>query len=214
MELDGGDASRQGAGCMSFKRRAMGSRTRLLTPEQLEIWLASLDPPAPNVSTIDGFLAAIVVSPRFIQRDRWMRSILGDRVRHVLEGTRMAAAQRTIIERYHQVCDELAECPEIYAPVFMLTDDGEVILEDWANGFFAGMNMAIDAWAPFVSDPEIGYPLATIVGHSSQTGGPTWIEQLNDPQATQLLADAWRIVPDIVSMLHDRCTEARIATMC
>lgn len=192
----------------------MGGKAKMLSREQLEIWLANLNPPAANVSTIDGFLAALAVSPRFIEPDRWMRSILGDRVRHVLEGTRMAAARLTIIERYHQICFELAECPETYAPVYMRTDDGEVLLEDWATGFFTGMHLALDAWAPIIQDPEIGYPLAAIVGHSSQSQGSTWIEQLNNPQATELLADAWRVVPDIVSMLHDRCADARLATMC
>ena len=95
----------------------------------------------------------------------------------------------------------------------MRTDDGEVLLEEFANGFFTGMRLALDAWMPFVSDPEIGYPLAMLVGHSSQTGGPTWIDQLADPTAKGALADAWRVVPDIILMVHDRCYETRTDSM-
>lgn len=198
---------------MKFKRRSTGSKTRLLSREQLAIWLDALDPPAAGISTIDGFLAAMAVSPRFIEPEAWMVTILGERARNVLEGTRMAAAIRSILARYEQICDELAESPETYAPVYMRTDDGEVLLEKFANGFFTGMRLALDAWTPFVSDPEIGYPLAMLVGHSSQTGGPTWIDQLADPTAKGALADAWRVVPDIILMVHDRCYETRTDSM-
>lgn len=198
---------------MKFKRRSTGSKARLLSREQLAIWLDALDPPAAGISTIDGFLAAMAVSPRFIEPEAWMVTILGERARNVLEGTRMAAAIRSILARYEQICDELAESPETYAPVYMRTDDGEVLLEEFANGFFTGMRLALDAWTPFVSDPEIGYPLAMLVGHSSQTGGPTWIDQLADPAAEGALADAWRVVPDIILMIHDRCYETRTDSM-
>lgn len=57
---------------MKFKRRSTGSKTRLLSREQLAIWLDALDPPAAGISTIDGFLAAMAVSPRFIEPEAWM----------------------------------------------------------------------------------------------------------------------------------------------
>lgn len=199
---------------MSLKRRAPGGgKTRRLSREQLEIWLDNLDPPAAGVSKIDGYLAALAVSPRLIEPELWMRGILGDRVRNVVEGTRMAAARDTIIDRYHQICFELAHCPEAFAPVYMRTDEGEVLLEDWAGGFFGGMRLALDAWDPFLRDPETGHLLTILIGHSTPDGGPTWIEELNNPEATEMMADAWRIVPDIVSLLHERCSEARYASM-
>lgn len=198
---------------MSFKRRAPGGKTRLMSFEQLEMWLENLNPPAPGVSTIDGFLAALAVAPRFIKVDVWMKSILGDRARNVQEGTRMAAACRTIIARYDQICDELALYPEYYAPIYMRTDDGEVLLNHWATGFYAGMRLALDDWKPFVTDPDTGYPLAAIIGHSSDTGGPTLIEQLDDPLASEVLAETWRHVPEILLLLQNRCYQARLDTM-
>jgi len=38
---------------MKFKRRSTGSKTRLLSREQLAIWLDALDPPAAGISTIE-----------------------------------------------------------------------------------------------------------------------------------------------------------------
>lgn len=185
----------------------------MLSLEQLELWLDNLDPPAPGVSMIDGFLAALVISPRFVHPETWMWHILGDRARYALEGTRAAAACQTIINRYNEISTALDERPETYAPLYMRTDDGEVLLEDWANGFFGGMRLAIDAWAPFIEDPEIGYPLTLIVGHSTQTGAPSLPEIIADNEGAAALADAWRIVPDLVSLLHQRFAEARSATL-
>jgi uncharacterized protein len=198
---------------MSFKRRTPGGKTRPLSLEQLEIWLGNLNPPAAGVSAIDGFLAAIAVSPRFIEPEKWMRSILGERARNVLEGTRMASAIRTITERYDEICGVLAFRPEAYAPIYMRTDDGEVLLENWATGFFTGVNLALGNWKPFIDDPSTGYPLAAIIGHSSQAEGKTFIEQVDNPETTEALAETWRYVPEIVSLLHDRCLQARVASM-
>ena len=83
---------------------------------------------------------------------------------------------------------ELAEQPETYAPIYMRTEDGEVLLEDFANGFFTAMHLDMNAWTPFVDDPEFGLPLAAILGHSTLTGGSSLIAQLDD-QPSRALVD-------------------------
>lgn len=45
-----------------------------------------------------------------------------------------AAASRTIIQRYNEISTALGEHPESYAPIYMRADDGEVLLQEWANG--------------------------------------------------------------------------------
>ncbi|GLK42672.1 UPF0149 family protein [Novosphingobium resinovorum] len=50
-------------------------------------------------------------------------------------------------------------------PIYMRTDGGEVLLEDFANGFYLGMQLNIDDWKPHISNPEIGHPLTAILGH-------------------------------------------------
>lgn len=189
--------------------RARRTAAKALSLEELERWLDSRDPPAPGVSMIDGFLAALVIAPRFVHPETWMWHILGDRARSALAGTKAAAACQTIINRYNEISAVLGERPDAYAPIYMRTDDGEVLLEDWANGFFGGMRLAMDAWAPFIEDPETGYPLTLILGHSTETGAPA----LADKSAAELLAESWRVVPEVVSLLRDRCAGARRATL-
>ena len=191
---------------MRSKRPASGGRT--LTLEQLEIWLDALDPPVAGVSSIDGFLAALAAGPCVIDPDVWLKSILHEHT----QSASSAPARRTILQRYNRICIELAEQPETYAPIYMRTEDGEVLLEDFANGFFTAMHLDMNAWTPFVNDPEFGLPLAAILGHSTLTGGSSLIAQLDDPSANHALADTWRMVPQIISFLHDHCAFARTIT--
>ena len=192
---------------MSFKRQTASGRT--LSLEQLEIWLDTLDPPVAGVSSIDGFLAALAAGPSIINPDIWLKSILREHV----QSARSAPARRTILKRYNQICIELAECPEVYAPIYMRTEDGEVLLEDFANGFFTAMHLDMDAWKPFVSDRDFGLPLAAILGQSTIIDGISWIDQLQDHLANQALADTWRMIPQIISFIHDQCAFARTLTV-
>ena len=189
---------------MNFKPRTSQGRTLWL--EQLEIRLDELDPPVAGVSSIDGFLAAVAAGPSVIDPDVWIKSILRE---HALNA-RSAPARRTILKRYNRICIELAEKPEAYAPIYMRTEEGEVLLEDFANGFFTAMHLDMEAWKPFIADPEFGYPLAALLGHSTITGGPSWIEQLGDPSANLALVDTWRMVPQIISLINDQCAFARM----
>lgn len=204
MELAAGGRTGKSVGGMNFKPRTSQGRT--LSLEQLEIWLDELDPPVAGVSSIDGFLAAVAAGPSVIDPDVWIRSILRDHA----QSARSAPARRTILKRYSRICIELAEKPEAYAPIYMRTEEGEVLLEDFANGFFTAMHLDMEAWKPFIADPEFGYPLAALLGHRTITGGPSWIEQLGDPSANLAIADTWRMVPQIISLIHDQCAFARM----
>ena len=64
--------------------------------EQLEDWLDSLDPPAAGVSMIDGYLAALVVSPQFIPPEDWRPRIVSDRIVWALEGSVEATVRNAL----------------------------------------------------------------------------------------------------------------------
>jgi len=142
-----------------LKRPGRAKKVHTLTRQKLEDWLASLDPPAAGVSMIDGYLAALVVSPQFIPPEDWLKPILGERVSWADEGTIEAAVCNTLFHRYTEIGATLSGGPRRYAPVYMRADDGEVLLEDFANGFYFGMRLSIDDWKPFMAQREIGIPM-------------------------------------------------------
>ena len=84
----------------------------------------------------------------------------------------------------------------------MRTDDGEVLIDDYADGFYFGMRLSIDDWKPFISDREIGMPMVAILGHCTTMIGEDERLAVMYPQAAQVLAESWRIVPEVVEMLH------------
>lgn len=146
---------------MSNSRRLNRPATRkprTMTLENLEVWLASQGPGAPGVSMIDGYLAALVVSPQFIAPQDWLLPILGREVADAPKASNKAAVRNTIFQRYNQIGSTLSGGPKRYGPIFMRTDDGEVLLEPFANGFYLGMRLSIDDWKLFMVDPEIGTP--------------------------------------------------------
>jgi uncharacterized protein len=185
-----------------FKRPPKPKAPRTFTPEQLEDWLDSLDPPAAGVSMIDGYLAALVVSPQFIPPEDWLPTIVGDRIVWALEGTVEATVRNTLFQRYNKISSTLTGGTQRYAPIYMRTDDGEVLLEEFANGFYFGMQLAIDAWLPFLRDPEIGLAIVAILGHRLKESSTDERIVTVEAQTAELLAESWSIVPELVEMLH------------
>lgn len=177
-------------------------KVRTLTRTKLAAWLAKIDPPVAGVSMIDGYLAALVVSPQFIPPEDWLGPILGKRVAEADEGTIEAAVRNTLFQRYSEIGATLSGGAKRYAPVFMRTDEGEVLLEDFANGFYLGMRLSIDDWKPFMSDPQIGMPLVAILGHSTTMIPEDERSAVITPIASQVLAESWSIVPEVIEMLH------------
>lgn len=192
-----------------LKRPYKGRKVRILTNSKLEDWLASIDPPAAGVSMIDGYLAALVVSPQFIPPEDWLLPILGNRVSEADEGTIEAAVRNTLFQRYSEIGATLSGGAKRYAPVFMRTDGGEVLLEDFANGFYFGMRLSIDDWKPFISDPAIGMALVAILGHCTTMIPDDERTTLINPMAAQALSESWQVVPEVVEMLHVTLAGAR-----
>lgn len=184
------------------KRPAIPRRARVLTREQLANWLDSLDPPAAGLSMIDGYLAALVVSPRFIPPEDWLKPILGERITWADEGTIESAARNTLFQRYNEIGATLSGGPWRYAPLFLRTDEGEVLIEDFADGFYVGMQLSLDDWKPFFAQPEIGIAMTAILGHCTTMIGEEEPRALITPEAEELLAQSWEIVPELMEMLH------------
>ena len=185
-----------------LKRPGTARKARILTRQKLEDWLASLDPPTTNVSMIDGYLAALVVSPQFIPPDEWLGPILGKQVIWAADGISASAVRNTVFQRYNEIGTTLSGGPRRYAPVYMRTDDGDVLLEDFANGFYFGMRLSIDDWKPFISNPEIGMGMIAILGHCTTMISEDERMGLLNVQGAQFLAESWQVVPELVEMLH------------
>jgi uncharacterized protein len=184
-------------------------RRHALSLEELELWLASDHAPAKggwNVSAVDGFLAGIVVGPEPIEPKQWTRLIFGTR----LLGRNGDAALQAVLDRHAAIARDLAEAPARYAPLFMRTDEGIVLAQDWAAGFLAAVRLRLEAWRPLLEGPAgIGLLLPILV-HTTDPAIEARIARL-PAEARHHLAEAYRHIPTAVMALREHFLPARLA---
>ncbi len=182
---------------------------RALSLEELDDWLASDHAPAKggwNVSAVDGFLAGIIVGPEPIEPKEWTRLIFGRRPL----GKDADAAVQAVLDRHATVAKILAEAPASYVPLFMRTDEGIVLAQDWAAGFLAAIRLRLEAWHPLLEGPAwIGLLLPILV----YTPDPTIEAQIArlPAEGRHHLAEAYRHIPTAVVVLREHFLPARLA---
>jgi uncharacterized protein len=173
---------------------------RALSLEELDLWLASDRAPAKggwNVSAVDGLIAGIVVGPEPIEPNEWTRLIFGARPL----GSDGDAALRAVLDRHAVVAKILAAAPASYAPLFMRTDEGVVLAQDWAAGFLAAIRLRLEAWRPLLEAAETSRLLLPILVHIPAPGVEDHIAEL-PAQARRHLAGAYHHIPTAVAALH------------
>ena len=69
-----------------------------------------------------------------------------------------------MLDRHATVAKVLTEAPTRYVPLFMRTDEGVVLAQDWAAGFLAAVRLRLEAWRPLLEGPDwIGLLLPILV---------------------------------------------------
>jgi uncharacterized protein len=183
-------------------------RRHALSLEELELWLASDQAPAKggwNVSAVDGFLAGIVVGPEPIEPEEWTRLIFGARPL----GRDGDAALQAMLARHDVVAKILAEASASYAPLFMRTDEGTVLAQDWAAGFLAAVRLRLEAWRPLLEGPAGMGLLLPILVHTPDPAIEARTARL-PAEAQHHLAEAYRHIPTAVVALREHFLPARL----
>jgi uncharacterized protein len=95
----------------------------------------------------------------------------------------------------------LAKVPASYAPLFMRTDEGVVLAQDWAAGFLAAIRLRLEAWRPLL-EAETSRLLLPILVHIPASDAEGHIADL-PASARQHLAEVYHHIPTAVAALHD-----------
>ena len=175
-------------------------RRRALSLDELDLWLASHRAPAKggwNVSAVDGLIAGIAVSPEPIEPKEWTLLIFCTQPL----GPDGEAALQAVLDRHDAVAKILAKAPASYAPLFMRTDEGVVLAQDWAAGFLAAVRLRFEAWRPLLEAAETGGLLLPILVHVPAPGVEGHIAEL-PARARRHLAEAYHHIPTAVAALH------------
>ena len=99
-----------------------------------------------GMSAIDGLIAALVAAPSFVHPDEWVPLVFGGHQPPLDENSPELRVVKTIFNRYNEVSDILADRPQAYRPIFMVDDDGSIVVRDWAVGFALGIGLRAKEW--------------------------------------------------------------------
>jgi uncharacterized protein len=185
-------------------------RAKLLTLEQLEVWFDTAEPAPPcrGVSMLNGFLTGLAAGPVFLLPNDWMFHVIGDHEKRAFIGNKIQAVIDTIVDHYNLIAHQLT-APRRYAPMFMRTDEEEVLSGDWADGFFGAVSLNLKDWAPLFAQKQTGDP---IMGILVQCTKPDVIEMISTvfPKPSQaILKEAWRTIPIAVESIYAHCKPMR-----
>jgi yecA family protein len=116
-----------------------------------------------GMSAIDGLIAALVAAPSFVHPDEWVPLVFGGHQPPLDENSPELRVVKTIFNRYNEVSDILADRPQAYRPIFMIDDDGSIVVRDWAVGFALGIGLRAKEWGKHILLTEHRQALAPIL---------------------------------------------------
>lgn len=94
--------------------------------------------PVNRLSGLDGYLAAIIVGPKFIDSRIWAAAIVGEQAMMMAEGTLESLAIQAIVQHYNRISMILSDASDLYRPQFDRDRLGKPDLLFWKLGFYQG----------------------------------------------------------------------------
>jgi len=128
-----------------------------------------------DISTLDGFLTAIVCGPSTIMPSEWIRWVWDmERGEDSPEFENQAQAQRILgllMRHMNDIADTLHRAPDQYEPLLMEnpnSGDPIPILDEWCSGFMKGVELDHEGWLPVI----VGKPdwMSTIILYGTEDG--------------------------------------------
>jgi uncharacterized protein len=128
-----------------------------------------------DISTLDGFLTAIVCGPRTIMPSEWLPWVWDMESGKVAPTFKdRAQAQRIlglVMRHMNDIAATLYQAPQNYEPLLMENpNNGNAIpiIDDWCSGFMKGVHLDSDGWLPVV----VGKPewMSTITLYGTEEG--------------------------------------------
>ena len=167
--------------------------------EELAAYLAgtTLNPPIADLSTLDGYLSALVVGPKFIHPQQFMPEVLGPKADLSLTaGTEALRAVQGIAAEYNRISSTLSDQPRAYAPRFGSTADGYPDPTPWCDGFGRAIRPRRRLWKRLLDTSRAEFRMIDpILAHAS----PATARALLGPKAANLSLPEGNPAPTIAA---------------
>lgn len=163
-----------------------------------------------GMSAIDGQIAALVAAPSFAAPAEWLPFIFKGKMPRVVAGANEHRAVQTIFNRYNEVTATLEQCPGAYRPIFMKSDDGEVIVHEWVIGFMLGVGLRVQQWGGAILLTEHRKTtMAPILAYYDV--GQDFLLDLPIAEKKRLKSVGYHQIPQAVAAVHAICAPFRAA---
>lgn len=167
-----------------------------------------------DISTLDGFFAALVINPRFIMPGEYLPWIWD--MEQGKEGPAFASLEHAnrimqlLMRYYNSLLEAIVE--NEFAPLFytLEQDDGSDYFdaEGWCEGFMLGVSLFHEQWKEVLEKhPELFAPMVLL---GTEDGWNMLEETADNRQATRI---AYESIAESVALLYDRFSEQREAEM-
>ncbi|MBK1671542.1 hypothetical protein CKO28_26440 [Rhodovibrio sodomensis] len=161
-------------------------RANAMGVEELAAYLAeaTLNPPIADLATLDGYLSALVVGPKFIHPQQFMPEVLGPKADLSLTAwTEALRAVQGIAAEYNRIATTLSDQPRAYAPRFGRTADGHTDPSPWCDGFGRAIRPRRRLWKRLLDTGRAEFRMIDpILAHAS----PATARALLGPKALDL----------------------------
>jgi len=148
---------------------------------------------AMDLSTLDGFLTALVSGPNVVMPSRWLPWVWDQedgKQSPVFENQAQAEwVMSRLMRHMNTIARSLREAPENFAPLLIEVENGDspwLLVEGWCFGFMTGVRLDPDGWAPlFTGNPGM---VATLLMYGTSDGWDSLSEQQRSPETQNSLA--------------------------
>lgn len=187
--------------------------------DELEAFLMSDNTPEEcmDISTLDGFLTALVIGPDTIMPSRWLQVVWGetDQDEMVWESPeKLEHLMGLVMRLYNSISQDFDADPPDFNPLFMINtvpDEDVTIIYEWCWGFMQAVDLARESWQPLFEDKEPGSGLFPIIIHGTEDG---WKLLEEDPRLSAIPHEEWvEMMPTAVRKIYEFWLPLRKAEM-
>lgn len=167
---------------------------------------------------VDGLVTATVVAPMTgdasdaDEAAGWLDCIWSEAGAARIDGLNLAATAEfvdPVLAHYAHVADTLCEEPDTYRPYLAGSGDSLAAASQWASGFWCGVSLNADVWAPLLEDEDALPLLAAVLSLVQDADMPeafradSPFRDLPPDQLEHMRRSAVEMLPEIVLALHD-----------
>jgi yecA family protein len=159
-----------------------------------------------GLSDLDGFLTGIVIGPEPILLSEWLPKIWGDDEPRFVSKAEAESVTKAIMARYEEISTDLDNPSEKFHFLFWESQDGQVIVTDWAAGFLDAMKLRPAVWEPLAHHPLVGVlllPLLVLGAEDDEDHG------LPQQEIDRIYRDGPELIPECIAGIHEFWKERR-----